>query len=59
MFGREPRLPIDLAFGLDINNKKQSLSKYVESVGEKLRCSELEQEAIRKAQGKRKLLTLR
>lgn len=25
MFGREPRLPIDLAFGINFHNRKQSL----------------------------------
>ena len=39
MFGREPRLPNDKAFRLDINNKKQQLSKYVESLREKLKYS--------------------
>lgn len=32
MFGREPRLPIDLAFGINFHIRKQSLSKYVEKL---------------------------
>ncbi len=30
MFGREPRLPVDLAFGLDQNERRQRLGKYAE-----------------------------
>lgn len=55
MFGREPRLPIDLALGIDFHNRKQSLSKYVESLKEKLKYSyKTDQEAIRKAHSKQK-----
>ncbi len=39
MFGREPRLPVDLAFGLDINHKKQPRSKYVKELRDRLRQS--------------------
>lgn len=36
MFGRHPRLPVDLAFGLN-NNKLQSSHKYTEELKERLR----------------------
>jgi transposase InsO family protein len=35
MFGRQPRLPIDLAFGIDLN-KNQPQSKYVSSLRDRL-----------------------
>ncbi len=37
--GREHRLPVDLAFGLDINHKKQPRSKYVKELRDRLRQS--------------------
>ena len=37
MFGREPRLPIDLAFGLEINRPKQTLTQYVTSMKNRLK----------------------
>ncbi|XP_033744324.1 uncharacterized protein LOC117330212 [Pecten maximus] len=37
MFGRQPRLPIDLAFGIDIGGKHQPLSKFVSSLRENLK----------------------
>lgn len=55
MFGREPRLPIDLAFGINFYNRKQSLSKYVENMKEKLNYSyKTAKETIRKAHSKQK-----
>ena len=36
MFGREPRLPVDLAFGIN-NQQQRSLSKYIEDLREKMR----------------------
>ncbi|XP_069125411.1 uncharacterized protein [Argopecten irradians] len=39
MFGRHPRLPIDLAFGLDIGGKHPTLSKYVSSLRDNLKKS--------------------
>ena len=32
MFGRPPRLPVDIAFGLDINCKKEPATKYVDAI---------------------------
>lgn len=55
MFGREPWLPIDLAFGINFYNRKQSLSKYVENMKEKLNYSyKTAKETIRKAHSKQK-----
>lgn len=39
MLGREPRLPIDLAFGINFQNRKHPFSKYVDSLKEKLKYS--------------------
>lgn len=36
MFGRQPRLPVDLAFGLPINNLQQSHSQYVKNLKSQL-----------------------
>ena len=53
MFGREPRLPIDLVFGLEINQPKQPRTKYVQDMRERLRHSyQLASEAAKKS-GKR------
>ena len=53
MFGREPRLPIDLVFGLEINQPKQPKTKYVQDMRERLRQSyQLASEAAKKS-GKR------
>lgn len=55
MFGREPRLSIDLAFGINFHNKKHPLSKYMDSLKEKLKYSyKTAQEAIKKAHSKKK-----
>ncbi|XP_021370401.1 uncharacterized protein LOC110461302 [Mizuhopecten yessoensis] len=37
LFGRHPRLPIDLAFGVDIGGKHQTLSGYVSSLRDNLK----------------------
>ncbi|XP_048067043.1 uncharacterized protein LOC125280510 [Megalobrama amblycephala] len=36
MFGRQPRLPVDLAFGLQVNDSSQSHSQYVKSLKDRL-----------------------
>lgn len=36
MFGRQPRLPVDLAFGLPINSQPEAHSKYVQNLRERL-----------------------
>ncbi|XP_071087529.1 uncharacterized protein [Haliotis cracherodii] len=36
MFGREPRLPVDLAFGIETNKNHQSLTAYAKSLKKKL-----------------------
>lgn len=36
MFGRQPRLPVDLAFGLPVSNSSQSHSQYVKSLKDRL-----------------------
>ncbi|KAJ0039446.1 hypothetical protein NL108_014130 [Boleophthalmus pectinirostris] len=36
MFGRQPRLPIDLAFGLPVNSQKKSHSQYVTDLKQRL-----------------------
>lgn len=36
MFGRQPRLPVDLAFGLPVNDSFQSHSQYVKSLKDRL-----------------------
>ena len=55
LFGREPRLPVDLAFGLDINQKKQPRSKYVKDLRDKLQQSyDLAHKAANKARERQK-----
>ncbi|KAL1274976.1 hypothetical protein QQF64_027790 [Cirrhinus molitorella] len=39
MFGRQPRLPVDLAFGLPVDAPKESHSQYVENLKNRLRES--------------------
>ncbi|XP_067655385.1 uncharacterized protein [Haliotis asinina] len=55
MFGREPRLPIDLAFGIETNKSHQSLTAYSESLKKKLQeAYTLASKASRRAQDKQK-----
>ena len=57
MFGREPNLPIDLAFGIENieNRKKQTHTKYIENLKEKLKVSfELAASNIKSAQARQK-----
>ena len=37
MFGRSPRLPVDIAFGLEVEGKKEQSTKYVETMNERLK----------------------
>ncbi|KAK3103801.1 hypothetical protein FSP39_021997 [Pinctada imbricata] len=54
MFGRQPRLPVDIAFGLDKSNTKP-LSSYVENLQNRLQQSyKLATEANKKAQERQK-----
>ena len=39
MFGGEPRLPIDLAFGIELNKGNDSLLHYTHSLREKIKHS--------------------
>ncbi len=39
MYGRQPRLPVDLAFGLPVNGSTKSHSQYVRDLKEGLRES--------------------
>lgn len=39
MFGRQPRLPVDLAFGIKSGVERKSYSKYISDLREKLKCS--------------------
>lgn len=55
MFGREPRLPIDLAFGVDTNQQSQSVSDYGRSLRERLReAYRIASEHTQKSQEKQK-----
>ncbi len=55
MFGREPRLPVDLAFGLDINQKRLPRSKYVKELRDRLKQSyELAHKAANEARRRQK-----
>ena len=56
MFGRQPRLPIDIAFGLrDTPGQRQSMSSYVSNMKDRLRKSyELATKATQKAQQRQK-----
>ena len=57
MFGREPNLPIDLAFGIENieKRKKQTHTKYIENLKEKLKVSfELAASNIKSAQARQK-----
>ena len=37
MFGRSPRLPVDIAFGLEVKGKKEPSTKYIETMKESLK----------------------
>ena len=56
MFGRQPRLPIDIAFGLRNNSsQRQSMSSYVSKMRDRLQKSyELATKATQKAQQRQK-----
>ncbi|XP_048251763.1 uncharacterized protein LOC124124353 [Haliotis rufescens] len=55
MFGREARLPIDLAFGIEINKDKQTLTSYVKALKTRLEQSyKIATSASREAQKKQK-----
>ena len=57
MFGREPRLPIDITFGLDRVDRgnQPSMTKYIESMKQRLKRSyDLASASARKAQGRQK-----
>lgn len=55
MFGRNPRLPIDVVFGLVDTEEEQSYTKYIQELKEKLKYSfELASESARMAQSKQK-----
>ena len=55
MFGREPRLPVDVIFRTENNQQKDSLQNYIKSLKSKLEFSyNLTQESIKKAQSRQK-----
>lgn len=55
MFGRDARLPIDITFGLNENQQKQSLSKYAKDLGARFKqAHEKAQEVIKKSQENQK-----
>ncbi len=55
MFGREPRLPVDLAFGLDQNESRQPLSKYADELRGRFQQSyDKARETIKTKQGNQK-----
>ena len=55
MFGREPRLPIDLAFGVNTNKQHHSLTSYAEGLRKRLQESyEIATETTKKSQGRQK-----
>lgn len=55
MFGREPQLPIDLAFGLVTEKQRKPQTKFVQELRERLlRAYELASENSRKAQSRQK-----
>jgi hypothetical protein len=54
MFGRHPRLPIDLAFGIS-KDRKQSVGSYVKNLRDRLtHADQLASEASRNAQVRHK-----
>ena len=57
MFGREPRLPIDITFGLDRLDRgnQPSMTKYIENMKQRLKRSyDLASASAQKAQGRQK-----
>ncbi|PJE77806.1 hypothetical protein CI610_03263 [invertebrate metagenome] len=55
MFGRNPRLPVDLAFGLDFGHKEKSMTAYVGDLRQRLKKAyELASANVSKAQSKQK-----
>ncbi|XP_048241545.1 uncharacterized protein LOC125374619 [Haliotis rufescens] len=55
MYGREPRLPIDLAFGIETNRDKHTLTSYAEALRQRLEQSyKIASKASRTAQGQQK-----
>ena len=55
MFGREPRLPIDLAFGIETSKESKNMTKYVEELRDRLKKSyQLATEAAAKSQQRQK-----
>lgn len=55
MFGRQPRLPVDIAFELDQEITKQPMTTYVAEMKERLqRAYDLASKATKEAQGKQK-----
>jgi hypothetical protein len=51
MFGRSPRLPFDIAFGLEVEGKKEPSTKYAETMRERLKTVyELASRSTRTAQ---------
>ena len=55
MFGREPRLPLDLAFGIDIGENHGSVSSYTRALKKRLKQSyELATSALRDSRLKQK-----
>jgi len=56
MYGRHPRLPVDLAFGLEIEpSKVKSISEYTKSLRQRLRQAyDLASETVKKSQARQK-----
>jgi hypothetical protein len=55
MFGRSPRLPVDIAFDLEVEGKKEPSTKYVETMKERLKKAyELASRSVGTAQERQK-----
>ena len=55
MFGTTPRLPVDTAFGLEVEGKKEPSTKYVDTMKQRLKKAyELASRAARTAQEHKK-----
>jgi hypothetical protein len=55
VFGRQPKLPIDLAFGLNTEKERKPHTKYIQEIRERLvQAYKLASEASIKAQTKQK-----